>query len=247
MTECDNSGQTRDDLQNGFFIIQDKKGFRFGIDAVLLADFAQAGPGEKVMDLGSGSGIIPLLLAARGRGSHITGIEIDGRTALLAQRNIAENGLEDRISVIRGDLREAATMFGRASFDVVVSNPPYRKTGTGKLPADPALVAARHEVCCTFDDVAAASEALLTQEGRLYIVHRAERETEIIETLRAHALHPARVRRVRPFADRKPNLILIEASRTEAPAVTEEPLTVYSAPGVYTDEIYRIYGIKAPK
>ncbi len=159
-------GEQLDDLQNGFFIIQGRKNFRYGMDAVLLADFARAGTDEKVLDLGTGTGIVPVLLAARGKGAHITGLEIQERSADMAERSVAYNHLEEKINIVRGDMREAASIFGAASFDVVTCNPPYMIGGHGLTNPDPALAAARHEICGTFRDFAAVTEKLLVPHGR---------------------------------------------------------------------------------
>ena len=241
--------ETLDDLQNGYWILQPKKGFRFGIDAVLLADFADISPEETVLDLGCGSGILPLLLAARNKGRRITGLEISEDSAAMARRSAAYNHLEDRIFVITGDLREAGSYGEAASFDTVVSNPPYMLPSQGKVSPDPQVAAARHEVLCTFADVAQAASDALKERGRFFLVHRAVREEEILKTLREKGLLPVRLRRVQPFADADANLILVESERcpdaneSTSILIIEVPLIVYEAPGVYTEEIRRIYGI----
>ncbi|MBR2560622.1 MAG: tRNA1(Val) (adenine(37)-N6)-methyltransferase [Eubacterium sp.] len=236
-------GETCDDLQNGLWILQSKKGFRFGIDAVLLADFAGISPAECVLDLGCGSGILPLLLCARSKGKHITGLELQTESAALAARNVSGNRLEDRVSIIQGDLREAGSFFGAASFDAVVSNPPYMLPSQGKVSPNPVLAAARHEICCTFADVASAAACVLKKGGRFFLVHRAVREEEILQTLKEHALAPLRLRRVQPFAEKPANLILVEAEKggIAREMSVEDPLVVYEKPGVYTEEILKIY------
>ena len=247
--------ETWDDLQNGYGILQAKKGFRFGIDAVLLADFAAIAPEDSVLDLGCGSGILPLLLCARKKGTHITGLEIRPESAGLARRSAAANGLEEKITIIEGDLREADSLFEAASFDAVVSNPPYMLPSQGKVSPNEQIAAARHEIFCTFADVAAAARHVLKDGSRFFLVHRAAREQEILQTLAAHGLPPARLRRVQPFADRAANLILVEASRLAdsaeaagtAPGAlkVERPLIVYKNPGVYTQEVLEIYNQEA--
>ena len=241
--------ETWDDLQNGYGILQAKKGFRFGIDAVLLADFAGISSEESVLDLGCGSGILPLLLCARGKGKHITGLEIQAESAELARRSAAANRLEDRITIVEGDLREADSVFEPASFDTVISNPPYMLPSQGKVSPNGQIAAARHEICCTFADVAAAARFVLKEQGRLFLVHRAVREQEILHTLTDHDLQPVRLRRVQPFAQKEANLILAEAVRSPAESQkscglrTEPPLIVYEEPGLYTQEVLRIYGM----
>ena len=268
---------TLDDLENGYEIYQSRQGFRFGIDAVLLADFAAkslrnataadririegntetgCNGTRRILDLGCGNGILPLLLAARGAG-HTTGLEIQKEAVELAQRSVAYNHLEDRITIREGDIREAAVIFDAASFALVVSNPPYWLPTQGKVSPHPQVAIARHEICCTFADVAAAAAHVLMPGGSFCLVHRAPREKEILTTVQEHGLQPLRLRRVRPFADREPNLFLLEAIRTDAkthkadgtgtndPAavtwIEEEPLTVYAAPGVYTAETLAAY------
>ena len=232
-----------DDLQNGFFIIQGRKNFRYGMDAVLLADFARAGTDEKVLDLGTGTGIVPVLLAARGKGAHITGLEIQERSADMAERSVAYNHLEEKINIVRGDMREAASIFGAASFDVVTCNPPYMIGGHGLQNPDSPKAIARHEVLCDFDDVARAAEKLLKTGGHFFLVHRPFRLAEIMTTLRDHGLEPKRMRLVYPFVDREPNMVLLDCVRGGRPRLTvEKPLIVYKEAGKYTDEIYEVYG-----
>ena len=141
-------GEHLDDLQNGFFIIQGEKSFRYGIDAVLLSGYAKVKPGERVLDLGTGTGILPILLAAKTPGKSFTGLEIQQKSADMAQRSVAMNHLEDRISIVQGDIREAVSIFGAASFDVAVSNPPYMIGHHGLTNPDPAVAIARHEILC---------------------------------------------------------------------------------------------------
>ena len=232
MTEprCD---ETLDDLQNGYFILQSQNGFRFGMDAVLLAEFTEIRPQERVLDLGCGNGILPLLLAARYPDLHMIGLELNADSAELAGRNMAYNHLEDRILIEEGDIREAVSRFGAASFDVLVSNPPYMILSHGKVSPNSRIAMARHEVCCTFRDLAGSAAGLLRDHGRLYLVHRPFRLAEIMDTLREFRLEPKRMRLVHPFADREANLVLIEAVRGGNQRITvEPPLIVYEQPGV---------------
>ena len=233
-----------DDLQrNGYRIIQKKKGFCFGMDAVLLSGFAQVKEGEAAVDLGTGTGIIPILLEVKTKGKHFTGLEIQEEVAEMAARSVKLNGLEEKVSIIQGDLKEASKRFGKASFDVVTCNPPYMNQNHGlKNPDEPKAIA-RHELLCSFEDVAREAAALLKSGGRLYLVHRPHRLTEIFETLRAHKLEPKRMKFVHPFADAEANMVLIEAFRGGRPQMrVEAPVIVYEKPGVYTNEIYEIYG-----
>ena len=237
-------GERLDDLhRNGFQIIQNKEKFCFGMDAVLLSGFARVKPGEMTLDLGTGTGIIPILLAAKTRGKHFTGLEIQPESADMARRSVLLNGLEERISIVEGDIREAAERFDAASFDVITSNPPYMTGNHGLVNPNLPKAIARHEICCTLRELVAATEKLLRPGGRFYLVHRPFRLAEIMTELTAHHLEPKRMRLVYPFVDKEPNMVLIEAMRGGRPRITvEKPLIVYKEPGVYQDEIYDIYG-----
>lgn len=233
-----------DDLQrNGYRIIQNKDAFCFGMDAVLLSGFAVVKPEERAVDLGTGTGIIPILLEAKSEGKHFTGLEIQDEMADMARRSVALNRLEDKIEIVTGDIKEASRLFGVASFDVVTSNPPYMNDAHGlknlKLPK----TIARHEVLCTLDDVVREAAKLLKPGGRFYMVHRPHRLIEIITVLTRYKLEPKRMKMVHPFVDKDANMVLIEAVRGGRSMIkVEAPVIVYQEPGVYTDEIYEIYG-----
>lgn len=203
-----------DDLQrNGYRIIQKKKGFCFGMDAVLLSGFAQVKEGEVAVDLGTGTGIIPILLEAKTKGKHFTGLEIQEEVAEMAGRSVRLNQLENRVDIVRGDIKEASRLFGKASFDVVTSNPPYMNDNHGlKNPELPKAIA-RHEVFCTLDDVCREASLLLKSGGRFYMVHRPHRLAEIITALKTYKLEPKRMKLVHPFVDKEANMVLIEAVR----------------------------------
>ena len=233
-----------DDLQrNGLKIIQKTDGFCFGMDAVLLSGFASVKPGERALDLGTGTGIIPLLLSAKTKGDHFTGLEIQTEIMKMAQRSVALNGLEKKIDIIQGDIKEASRIFGAASFDVVTSNPPYMNDAHGlKNPGDVKAIS-RHEVLCTLEDVVREGTKALKPGGRFYMVHRPHRLAEIITVMRQYKLEPKRIKFVHPFADKDANMVLIEAVRGGGAWLKlEPPVIVYKEPGVYTDEIYEIYG-----
>lgn len=233
-----------DDLQrNGYRIIQKKKGFCFGMDAVLLSGFAQVKEGEVAVDLGTGTGIIPILLEAKTKGRHFTGLEIQEEVAEMAGRSVRLNQLENRVDIVRGDIKEASRLFGKASFDVVTSNPPYMNDNHGlKNPELPKAIA-RHEVFCTLDDVCREASLLLKSGGRFYMVHRPHRLAEIITALKAYKLEPKRMKLVHPFVDKEANMVLIEAVRGGRSMMkVEAPIIVYREPGVYTQEIYDVYG-----
>ena len=233
-----------DDLQrNGYQIIQKKDGFCFGMDAVLLSGFAAVKPGEKAIDLGTGTGIIPILLEAKYEGEHYTGLEIQDEVAEMAARSVALNHLEEKVSIVKGDIKEASRLFGAASFDVVTSNPPYMNDAHGLKNPDLPKAIARHEVLCTLDDVAREAAKLLRPGGRFYMVHRPHRLIEIITALTKYKLEPKRMKMVHPFVDKEANMVLIEAVRGGKSMIkVEAPIVVYREPGVYTQEIYAIYG-----
>lgn len=238
------SGERLDELQrNGYSIIQDPGRFCFGMDAVLLSGFAKVKPGERAIDLGTGTGIIPILLEAKTKGEHFTGLEIQPESADMARRSVALNGLEEKVAIVEGDIKTASEQFGAASFDVVTSNPPYMTAQHGLINEAEAKTIARHEVLCSLEDVVRESARLLKPGGRLYMVHRPFRLAEIISLMVQYRVEPKRMQLVYPYVDKEPNMVLIEGLRGGKPRMTvEKPLIVYQEPGKYTDEIYDIYG-----
>ena len=236
-------GERLDDLErNNLKIIQDPSRFCFGMDAVLLSGFAHVKPGETVIDLGTGNGIIPILLYGKTEGKHFTGLEIQSENVEMAQRSVQYNKIGDAVDIVEGDLCRATEIFGKSICDVVTSNPPYMLGNHGLVNPDSAKAVARHEVLCTLDDVVRESAGLLRPNGRFYMVHRPFRLAEIFERLNYYRLEPKRMRLVYPFIDKEPNMVLIEAVRGGNPRLTvEKPLIVYKEQGVYTDEIIEIY------
>lgn len=244
MTDVLKDGERIDDLErNGYKIIQHKDKFCFGMDAVILSGFAKVNEGETVLDLGTGTGIIPILLEAKTDGRHFTGLEIQSESADMARRSVMMNGLADKIEIVTGDILEVDRLFKKASFDVVTSNPPYMNDNHGLKNPDMPKAIARHEVLCTLDDVVQGAEIMLRPGGRFYMVHRPHRLTEIIVNLKQHKLEPKRIKFVHPFAGKEANMVLIEAVRGGKSMVkVESPLVVYKEQGVYTSENYDIYG-----
>lgn len=232
-----------DDLQrNGYRIIQNPDKFCFGMDAVLLSGFARVRRGENVLDLGTGTGIIPILLEAKTQASHLTGLEIQEESADMARRSVRLNHLEDKIDIVTGDIKEAELIFKAASFDVVTSNPPYMIGRHGIANPDAPKAIARHELLCTLDDVVRSAAKLLKPGGSFFMVHRPFRLAEIINVMTGYRLEPKRMRLVYPYADKEPNMVLIEGCRGGRPRMTvEKPLIVHKAPNVYTDEICEKY------
>ena len=233
-----------DDLQrNGYKIIQDPCRFCFGMDAVLLSGFARADKGDHVIDLGTGTGIIPILMEAKTEASHLIGLEIQEESADMARRSVALNNLEAKIEIVTGDIKQAVELFGKSTMDVVTSNPPYMIGQHGLKNTDSEKAIARHEVLCTLEDVVKAAAALLKPGGNFFMVHRPFRLAEIMTCLSNYKLEPKRMRLVYPFVDKEPNMVLIEANRGGRSRLTvEKPLIVYKEQGVYTDEIYEVYG-----
>ena len=233
-----------DDLQrNGLKIIQKTDGFCFGMDAVLLSGFAHVKRGEKVLDMGTGTGIIPLLLSAKTEGKHFTALEIQEEIAEMAARSVAMNRLEEKIEIVNGDIKEASQIFGAASFDVVTTNPPYMNDAHGlKNPTEVKAISS-HEVLCTLEDVVREGAKVLKSGGRMYMVHRPHRLIEIITAMKQYKMEPKRMCMVHPFMDKEANMVLIEAVKGGGSWLKmEAPIIVYKEPGVYTDEIYDIYG-----
>lgn len=236
-------GERLDDLhRKGYQIIQNENLFCFGMDAVLLSGFAKVKEGGRSLDLGTGTGIIPILMEARTNGSYYAGLEISKTSAEMAARSVAHNGLEQKIEIIQGDIKKAGELFAPASFDTVTSNPPYMIGQHGLVNPDIEKAAARHEVLCTLEDVIKAAARLLKVGGHFYMVHRPFRLAEIICTMSKYKLEPKRMRLVYPYIDKEPNMVLIEGVRGGKSRMTvEPPLIVYEKPGEYTQEIIDIY------
>lgn len=235
-----------DDLQiGGYKLIQDREKFCFGIDAVLLSDFATAKAGDRVIDMGTGTGVIPILLAAKTDAYRIIGVEIQEAMVEMAGRSVALNNLGDRVSIIHGDISTGLEELGKGKWDVVVSNPPYKKRGSGLLNPESGKAIARHEILCTLDDVLKTGAGLLRDRGRFFMIHRPDRLIDILVGMRGVGLEPKRIRLVHPYIGKAPNLLLIEGVLGGRPYLKwMPPLYVYDSKGNYTDEICRIYGRK---
>jgi len=248
MTVQIREGERLDDLQNGYKIIQDKAGFCFGIDAVLLAWFARIKPDDKVLDMCCGTGIVPLLMKGRYPDANYTGLEIQEKCVEIAQRSLSYNKLENVINIEAGDIKEAAVRFGRASFHVVTCNPPYMTGSHGAVNEHHGKAIARHEILCTLEDVIEETAKVLKGKGRFYMVHRPFRLAEIIVLMTKYKLEPKRIQLVYPFIDKEPTMVLIEGVLGGNPRVTvEKPLIVYEQSGQYTQEILDIYCIPSLK
>ena len=229
--------------RNGYKIIQDPGRFCFGMDAVLLSGFARVKRGEVALDLGTGTGIIPILLEAKTEGAHFTGLEIQPESADMAERSVRLNELEEKVSIVTGDIKDASKIFGASSFDVITTNPPYMIGEHGLKNGADAKAIARHEILCDLDDILRESARILKPSGRFYMVHRPFRLAEIFSKMVEYRIEPKRMQLVYPYVDKEPNMVLIEGLRGGKSRLTvEKPLIVYEEPGKYTPEIYDIYG-----
>ncbi len=233
-----------DDLEyKGLKIIQNKEGFCFGVDSVLLSEYAKKiKKNAKVIDIGTGTGIISLLLCKKTNLSKIIGIEIQEDVAEMATRSIKLNNLEDKFKIINANIKNVFDILESHKYDVVVTNPPYKKMDTGVKSFDKKQLISRHEVECTLEDIIEKSSKLLKDLGEFYMVHRAERLVDIMCLLRKYKLEPKNIRFVHSKADEKPSLILVRAVRGAKEFLKiDKPLVIYKENGEYTDEILEIY------
>lgn len=233
-----------DDLEyKGLKIVQNKKGFCFGIDSVLLSDFAkEIKNNSEVLDLGTGTGIISILLCGKTNLKQITGIEIQKEVYKMAKKSIELNNLQGKFNIINDDIKNLSKIFPANSFDAIVTNPPYKKDNTGLKNEDKVQKISRHEVMCTLEDIAKISFRLLKSNCSIYMVHRPDRLADIIQTFKKYKLEPKNIRFVYPKVGKEPNLILIKATKCGKEFLkVEKPLIVYNEDGTYTDEILKIY------
>lgn len=236
-----------DDLQyKNLKIIQNKNAFCFGIDAVLLSDFAKNIKNNSiVIDLCTGTGIIAILLEAKTNAKKIYGVEIQENIAKMASRSVLLNGQEEKIEIINEDLKKLDNFFSKESVDAITVNPPYKKSGSGIINELDTKTIARHEVLCTLEDVIEKSYNVLKTGGQFFMIHRTERLVDIFSIMRKKNIEPKRVRFVHPSRDKAPNLVLIEGVKGGKPFLkVEDPIYVYDENGIYTDTIMEIYNIK---
>lgn len=236
-------GERVDDLQcRGYEVIQHKDIFCFGMDAVLLADYATGKPGGRVIDLGTGTGVIPILMEARGKGAHFTGLEVQEYSADMARRSMEMNGLQDKIDIVQGNMRDVKELFERASFDAVTCNPPYIKGNHGLENDNSPKNIARHEILMELEDVMIAAAYLLKEGGAFSMVHKPFRLAEIIRLMSKYRLEPKRICMVQPYIDKEPNMVLIEGNKGGNPMVKVDPsLVVYNKDGSYTEDLLLRY------
>ena len=233
MTNNLRPGERLDDLQTGgYYLIQDPSRFCFGIDAVLLSSFARVKRGEKALDLGTGTGVIPILLESKNQGAFYGGLEIQEVSADMARRSVQYNDLEQKIEIKTGDIKEAAERFKPAFFDVITTNPPYMLADHGLRNPDDSKAIARHEVLCTLDDILRESMRLLQDKGRFYMIHRPFRLTEILTKMHEYKIEPKRIQFIHPYIDKEPTMVLVEGMRGAKPRVTiEPPIIMYTKDG----------------
>lgn len=234
--------ESLDDLQNGYYIIQSNDGFKFGVDAVLLADFAKC-RAKRAMDLCTGTGIVPILIAAKTEIQRIDAVEIQPDIADMASRSVSYNGLEERIHIKNADLKQASAIYGKGSFDMLTVNPPYMKSGSGLLNSGDSRTLSRHEISCTLDDVIRVSSELLMPQGKFFMVHRPSRLADIFCTMRKYSIEPKKMRLVAPREGKEMNLVLIYGLKNGNPELkVMPPLYIYGSDGNYSKEIDDIYG-----
>ncbi|SHK59700.1 tRNA1(Val) A37 N6-methylase TrmN6 [Clostridium cavendishii DSM 21758] len=236
--------ESLDDLQlDGIHLIQKKDAFRFGVDAVLLANFANVKRSHRVMDLCTGTGIVPFILFGKRKPKEVVGLEIQEEMVEMAYRSVQINSTFETIKFINGDLKDKSLLKSLDKFDVVTVNPPYKLQNAGILNPKDKTAIARHEIMCTLEDVIEASRLLLKDNGRLYIVHRPERLADIFCLMRKYKIEPKRVRMVHPNTKKAANIVLVEGQRDGGAFLKwEPPLYIYSDEGRYSDEINNIYG-----
>ncbi len=233
-----------DDLEyKGLKIIQNKNGFCFGIDAVCLSDFAKEIPkGSKVIDLGTGTGILGILLCKKTELKSIIGVEIQEEVYDMAKRSVKLNNLEDKFSLLNEDIKNLDKKLELQSFDAIVTNPPYKKNDTGLKNSNEYKIISRHEVMCNIEDIIKISSKLLKNNGKLYMVHRPERIKDIIVNLDKYKMQIKEMRFIHPNINKKPNMVLIKAVKNGGDFLNiQAPLFVYNLDGSYTNEILKIY------
>lgn len=241
-------GERIDDLQcktvygTELKIIQNPDWFCFGIDAVLLSDFAEVKKGDEIIDLGTGTGIIPILLTSKTYAKHIDAVELQKEVAEMAKRSVEMNGLDNMISIINSDI---VGYKSEKIYDCVICNPPYKAKNSGIINSEDNLIISRHEIYCSFSDVAKTASKLLKYQGKFFLVHRPERLVDIIYEMRINKIEPKKIRYVQSYSGKKPVLVLIEGRKCGNPFLkTEPPLVIYNSDGSYTNEILKIYKIK---
>ena len=233
-----------DDLQfKNLKIIQNSKGFCFGMDSVLLSDFAKNIKNNSfVLDLGTGTGIIPILLCGKTKLKKIIGIEIQEEVYNMARKSIKLNNLENKFEIINKNILEINKNFEKNTFDVIVTNPPYKKNDSGIKNEDERKIISRHEVTASLEDFIKVSKDLLKDKGEFYMVHRPERLVDIFSLMRKYKIEPKLLKMVYPNKNKEPNLVLIKGIKNAKPFLkVEKNLYIYNEEGKYTEELLKIY------
>ena len=235
--------ETVDDLQlKNLNLIQKKDGFKFGIDAVLLSDFAYIKNKHTVIDLCTGTGIIPFLIYVKYEPEIVYGLEIQEDMVEMAKRSVKLNSLDEKVFFLNEDLKNIEFLKKLEKFDVVTVNPPYKLNNSGIINPNDKLAIARHEILCNLEDVISASRVLLKDNGRLFMIHRPERLADIFTLMRKYKIEPKRVKMIHPKIGKAPNIVLVEGQRDGGAYLKwEAPLYVYDDNGTYTKEIDSIY------
>lgn len=237
----------KDDLQNGYMIYQDPELFCFGVDAVLLAHYPKLKNHDRILDLCTGFAPVPLILRAeadkRKLEVEISGLEIQPYVAETARLSVKENQLEEKVHIVTGDVKEAASLFGAASFSLVTCNPPYMAAKDGLIGTSRAKAVARTEILCTLEDVISSASKCLRPQGRLALIHKPFRLPEIFELMRKYHVEPKRMRLICPYPDAEPTMVLVEGLRGGRPYLkVDPPLFIYNKDRTYTKELLNIYG-----
>jgi tRNA1Val (adenine37-N6)-methyltransferase len=232
-----------DDLQcKGYQLIQKPKGFCFGVDAVLLSDFAKVKKGQKVLDLCTGSGVIPILLAAKTEGGSFTGLELQPDYADMADRSVRLNELEDKVNIVCGDVKDIKKLFSPASFPVVTVNPPYMTENHGLTNLYEPKTIARHEVALSLEDVIAGASYVLPENGTFFMIHKPFRLAEIFKVMKQYRIEPKRMRLIHPYVDKEPTMVMIEGLKGGRERIRiEPPLIIYKGKHQYSDEVMEMY------
>ena len=239
MTDRMLSDRTEDTFFNGRIrVLQHREGYRFSIDAVLLAAFSAPGAGDRILDLGTGCGIMPLILGCRHPAVHITGIEVQPELAALAAQNVEANGMNARITIIRADMRSLSAQAVSGPVDLVISNPPYRKGRSGRINSHPQRAVARHEILATLQDVTGAASRLLGIGGRFSVIYPAERITDLLTNLRSAGIEPKHIQTVHARERDPARLVLVSGVKGGRPgAAVHEPLVIFQPDGAYSDRV----------
>ena len=237
--------ETIDDLEfNNLKIIQNNDGFKFGIDSILLSDFAKKIKKDSlVLDIGTGTGVISILLSGKSNAKRFVGIEVQKDVADMAKRSALLNNLENRIEIINDNIKNIEKYFENNYFDVIVTNPPYQKNNTGLKSEDERNLISRHEIKCTLDDIIEKSFKVLKDKGDFFMVHRPERLVDILYLMRKNRIEPKELKFVYPKISSKPSLVLIKGVKNAKDFLrVEKPLIIYNEDGTYTKELLNIYG-----